>query len=184
MHTQCPSKVQTVDNLTRVLARTGVYVQIFYLCILNTHSISFKKLHIDGLLMSLKAVMLCFVRREFRRGQFWRQCLRVCTAVQHRHNRSSLGMRGTAKRPVSILSWCEPVLYRVTVIRSGSKAGRELGQVNKGLHCRYAPSLESGSILPSLSNFTFVSAVNSALSVSWQFFGFWYSISKFLKCFM
>ena len=120
-----------------------------YFCTLSTISISLKKLHTDGLLMSLKVDMLYFVRMVFRRGQLRRQCLTVCTAVPQLHNRSSLGMLGAAKRPVSILRWCEPVLYRVTVMRSRSKTGRELGHSNSGLHSRYAPSLESGSVLPS-----------------------------------
>ena len=100
------------------MARTGGVRSNLYFRTLSTISISLKKLHTDGLLMSLKVDMLYFVRTVFRRGQLRRQCLTVCTAVPQLHNRSSLGMLGVAKRPVSILRWCEPVLTPVSSLCS------------------------------------------------------------------
>ena len=101
---QCPteSKKKISETLESELARTGDVRSSLYFCTLSTISISLKKLHIDGLLMSLKEVILYFARRVFKRGQLRRQCLTVCTPVPQLHSRSSLGMRGIAKRPVSI----------------------------------------------------------------------------------
>ena len=152
----------------------------FYFCTLSTFSISFKKLHMDGLLISFIDVMLYLQRREFRWGQSGRRCFNVWISVLQWHNLSSLLMRGVENRPVSILSLCDLVLYRVRVIRSGSNAGRELGHSNDGLHRKYAPNLESASTLLPFSIFSSIFCLNSTLRESWQFFEVLYSVSKFV----